>query len=115
MPERNPMTGTEVSRVETAYNGLPVGPYTVVRYWPRTEGAFALIERWSDTDDPGVWLIHSADGNLHLYGKTAASRRADPDVDARVGSGCSKKASTRVASILSTIIRPAITQVPSVT
>lgn len=53
MPERNPRTGTEVSRVETAYNGLPVGPYTVVRYWPRTEGAFALIERWSDTDDPG--------------------------------------------------------------
>lgn len=86
MPERNPMTGTEVSRVETAYNGLPVGPYTVVRYWPRTEGAFALIERWSDTDNPGgFWLIHSADGNLHLYGKTAASRRADPDVDARVG------------------------------
>ncbi|MEX5593614.1 SpvB/TcaC N-terminal domain-containing protein [Pseudomonas orientalis] len=86
MPERNPTTGAQLSRVVTAYNGLPVGPYTVVRHWPRIEGAFALIEHWSDSADPaGFWLIHSADGNLHVYGKTAASRRVDPLDDARVG------------------------------
>lgn len=86
MPERNPTTGALISRRVTAYRGLPVGPYDVVRYWPRTEGAFALIEHWSDTTDPsGFWLIHTPDGNLHLYGKTHASRRADPDDPQRVG------------------------------
>lgn len=85
MPERNPTTGALVSRSVSAYNGLPVGPYAVVRYWPRTEAAFALIEHWSDGDDPaGFWLVHSADGNLHMYGKTPASRCADPHEPAHV-------------------------------
>ncbi|WP_460131350.1 SpvB/TcaC N-terminal domain-containing protein [Pseudomonas sp. S1_E04] len=86
MPERNPDNGALISRPVNAYNGLPVGPYVVVRYWPRVEGAFARIEHWSDSADPaGFWLIHTADGNLHLYGKTHASRRADPDAPQRVG------------------------------
>lgn len=86
MPERNSDTGALISRSVSAYNGLPVGPYAVVRYWPRVEGAFARIEHWSDSADPaGFWLIHTADGNLHLYGKTHASRRADPDAPQHVG------------------------------
>ena len=86
MPERNRNTGALISRVVVDYKGLPVGPYDVVRYWPRTEGAFALIEHWSDSADPsGFWLIHTAQGDLHLYGKTHSSRCADPDDPQRVG------------------------------
>lgn len=53
--------------------------YRAIRYQPRIEGGFAKIERLISTDDAaGFWLIHSADGNLHVYGKTLASRRAEP-------------------------------------
>lgn len=53
--------------------------YRIVRYQPRIEGGFARIERWfSDDDAAGFWLIHSADGSTHMYGKTLASRRAEP-------------------------------------
>lgn len=54
--------------------------YAVTRYWPRTEREFDRIERWQSAGDPtGFWLIHSADGSQHLYGKTTAARMADPD------------------------------------
>jgi hypothetical protein len=79
--------GTIRSRTESTYNGVNVGPHTVVRYWPRVENDFALRERWqavtqpSEAEKPTFWLVHGADGSLHVYGKTAASRRADPDPD----------------------------------
>jgi len=86
MPERDPKTGALIGQRVTDYNGLPVGDYTVVRYWPRVESSFARIEHWADDDDAaGFWLVHGADGSLHLYGKTARSRRADPDLPQRVG------------------------------
>jgi hypothetical protein len=79
MPELD-AAGELKSRTESSYNGVDVGPHTVVRYWPRVESDFALRERWqADPDLPPFWLIHGADGSLHVYGKTAASRRADPD------------------------------------
>ena len=73
--------GTIKSRTENTYNGVDVGPHAVVRYWPRVENGFAFRERWQPVtaDQPPFWLIHGADGSLHVYGKTAASRRADPD------------------------------------
>ncbi|WP_095144914.1 SpvB/TcaC N-terminal domain-containing protein [Pseudomonas sp. Irchel s3b6] len=79
MPERT-KDGSLISRTETTYNGRPLGSeHKVVRHWPRVEGEFALIEHWSTTTDTaGFWLIHGADGSLHLYGKTEDSRRADP-------------------------------------
>lgn len=53
--------------------------YQKVRYQPRVEAGFARIERWlSETDAAGFWLIHTADGSIHMYGKTLASRRAEP-------------------------------------
>ena len=86
MPERDPTTGALIGERVTHYNRLPVGDYTVVRYWPRVERSFARVERWADDKDAaGFWLVHGADGSLHLYGKTAASRRADPDRPQRVG------------------------------
>ncbi|WP_339545651.1 SpvB/TcaC N-terminal domain-containing protein [Pseudomonas sp. RA_35y_Pfl2_P32] len=87
MPERNQDDGQPISRIVSTYRGLALGsPHTVVRHWPRVEGGFALIEHWSSATDPaGFWLVHSADGSLHLYGKTADSRRSDPNNPRHVG------------------------------
>ncbi|MFI8223960.1 SpvB/TcaC N-terminal domain-containing protein [Pseudomonas sp. NPDC085632] len=75
-------------REESVYNGVDIGPHRVVRYWPRVESDFALRERWQrqtgEADPPIFWLIHGADGSLHLYGKTAATRIADPDAPGRI-------------------------------
>lgn len=76
-------------RQASTYNGVEIGPHRVLRYWPRIESDFALRERWqrqsAEAVDEDFWLIHGADGSLHLYGKTAASRRADPDAPQRIG------------------------------
>ncbi|CAI8963973.1 SpvB/TcaC N-terminal domain-containing protein [Pseudomonas serboccidentalis] len=74
------------SRQENRYNGLEIGPHDVVRYGARMESDFALREYWQPQtgEQPGFWLIHGADGSLHLYGKTAAARQADPDDPLRV-------------------------------
>ena len=90
-PELN-SDGTLKSRVEDSYNAIPVGAHNVVRFWPRVESDFTLRERWQpvsaqgEPEEPPFWLIHGADGSLHVYGKTSASRRADPDDAHRVGS-----------------------------
>lgn len=85
MPERDG-SGKIISREESTYLDVTLGTHDVVRYWPRVEGAFSLIEHWSSaTDKPGFWLIHGADGSLHLFGKTRASRRADPKALEHVG------------------------------
>lgn len=79
--------GTIKSRLESTYNEVDIGSHTVVRYWPRVESDFALRERWQPQgDEPPFWLVHGSDGSLHVYGKTAASRRADPDNPLRVSS-----------------------------
>ncbi|KDD68326.1 virulence plasmid B protein [Pseudomonas mandelii PD30] len=85
MPELDD-EGKPTSRMETNYRGLPIGEHRVVRYWPRVESSFDLIELWrSDVTPQGFWLVHGADGSLHLYGKTEASRRAAPEAEDRVG------------------------------
>ncbi|TMU81699.1 toxin [Pseudomonas fluorescens] len=75
-------------REENTYNGVDIGPHRVVRYWPQIESDFALRERWQPQTreaDPAVfWLIHGADGSLHLYGKTEATRIADPDAPGHI-------------------------------
>ena len=86
MPERNETDGQPVARTVSEYRGVTVGEHRVVRYHPRVEGAFTLIEHWAtNADAAGFWLLHGADGSLHLYGKTLASRRADPNAHERVG------------------------------
>ncbi|WP_347901701.1 SpvB/TcaC N-terminal domain-containing protein [Pseudomonas purpurea] len=87
MPERDDK-GQIQSRPEDRYKGEPVGKHSVVRYWPRVEGAFGLIELWQSSTklaQPPFWLVHGADGSLHIYGKTEATRRADPQDALRVG------------------------------
>lgn len=80
MPERNAQTGALVFESVSTYRDLPLGQtYQVCRHWPRVEGAFERIERWQlNTSDPGFWLVHGADGTLHLYGKRPEARIANP-------------------------------------
>jgi hypothetical protein len=79
------------SRLESSYKGVDIGPHSVVRYTPQSEKGFALLERWQrvtsppEPEQPWFWLVHNADGSLHVYGKTTSSRRADPDDPLRVG------------------------------
>ncbi|MFZ3281541.1 SpvB/TcaC N-terminal domain-containing protein [Pseudomonas sp.] len=74
--------GSLKTREESRYDGVDIGAHSVLRYWPQVESGFALCERWQRQTreaDPAIfWLIHGADGSLHLYGKTEATRIADP-------------------------------------
>ncbi|WP_053150504.1 SpvB/TcaC N-terminal domain-containing protein [Pseudomonas sp. Pf153] len=70
-----------------SYRGLDLGTdYQVARYFPRIEGSFERIEHWRSVDDfPGFWLVHGADGSLHLYGINSSSRSTDLEDHLRVG------------------------------
>ncbi|KRP46694.1 Insecticide toxin TcdB middle/C-terminal region [Pseudomonas libanensis] len=80
LPERD-AEGALISRRLSSFNDVPLpGAYTVTRHFPRVEGRFDRIEHWqSATDTAGFWLIQSADGSQHFYGKTPLARIADPD------------------------------------
>lgn len=85
-PERDAQ-GAIKSRGETLYRGLMVGPHNVVRYFPRVETSFGLIEFWRSGLNPeGFWLVHGSDGSLHLFGKAEAARIADPQDSLHVAS-----------------------------
>jgi RHS repeat-associated protein len=60
--------------------------YRVRRYRPRLEGLFARIERWSRLGDPRDthWRSISRDNVTTVYGKTSASRIADPNSPSRI-------------------------------
>ena len=62
------------------------GVYRVTRYRPRIEGLFARIERWTNLTDPSdtYWRSISRDNAATFYGKTAASRIADPADPTRI-------------------------------
>jgi hypothetical protein len=85
MPEKSD-DGEVIGKTVAAYNGINLGNHRVVRYHPRVEGSFDLIEHWSTTTNTaGFWLIHAADGTLHIYGKAQNARRADPNDPTHVG------------------------------
>lgn len=86
MPELDD-DGNLKSRSETTYRDRPIPAHTVVSYRARIESDFSLRECWHPADGGApFWLVHGADGTLHVYGKTAASRRADPADPLRVSS-----------------------------
>ena len=60
--------------------------YRIQAYRPRIEGLFARIERWTNEAIPSdtFWRSISRDNVTTWYGKTAASRIADPADPARV-------------------------------
>ena len=59
--------------------------YAVKCYRPRVEGLFARIERWTNQKSGDVyWRSISKDNVTTCYGKTAASRIADPANSSRI-------------------------------
>ncbi|CAI8698577.1 Toxin subunit YenB [Pseudomonas chlororaphis] len=81
VPEVDENGGAVVKTNVSTYGGVAVGgTYSVTRYLPRVEGGFDLIEYWQPIDNISTdfWLVHGADGQLHLLGKTSAGRLADP-------------------------------------
>ncbi|EJL02176.1 insecticidal toxin complex protein TcaC1 [Pseudomonas fluorescens Q2-87] len=86
LPERDTQGNIRSTRVDR-YNSLELErTYTVTRHFPRIESSFERIEYWSPAPgEPGFWLVHGADGSLHVYGKNHSARRADPRDARRVG------------------------------
>lgn len=86
IPERD-RNGAIQRESVSRYSDLDLNKtYEVTRHYPRVESDFARIEHWRSADDlPGFWLMHGADGSLHLFGKNKTSRIADPDDDQKVG------------------------------
>jgi RHS repeat-associated protein len=60
--------------------------YRIRRYRPRVEGLFALIERWTDADDSRqtFWRVVDRSNRTQWFGRTAASRIADPSDPTRI-------------------------------
>ncbi|MFG2104616.1 SpvB/TcaC N-terminal domain-containing protein [Micromonospora echinaurantiaca] len=57
--------------------GTPVAGHTVQRFRPRTEGAFARVERWTrDSDGDVHWRTLSGSNLLAVYGRDSNSRIA---------------------------------------
>lgn len=53
--------------------------WNIVRYVPRVEGGFALIEQWTDSGTRlSYWKVLSADNVTSYYGVTSNGRIADP-------------------------------------
>ena len=73
------------SREAIADRTIGADTFSIRRYRPRIEGAFARIERWTRLRDGEVhWRSISPDNHLTLYGSTADSRVADPADPRRV-------------------------------
>jgi len=80
IPELDPYGAIVVTTV-SQYGGHTLDqPYRVIRYFPRIEGGFARIERWTPTTTTtgDFWLIHDTGGQLHCMGKSPEARIADP-------------------------------------
>lgn len=61
------------------------GVFDVVAYRPRTEGLYSRIERWRDrTSGDTHWRVTSKTNVTSVFGRTAATRIADPDDPAKV-------------------------------
>ncbi|QEL82827.1 toxin (plasmid) [Bacillus sp. JAS24-2] len=87
VPERNEQ-GQVVTRQTDTFQGISLGEiFTVTRYFPRIEGVFHLLEYWETQEGSKTapfWLIHSADGILHCFGKNTQSRIASPDDSTKI-------------------------------
>ena len=74
VPKMTRSSGGELKYLETVR-----GDWTVREYWPRTEGAFTRIERWSKQGNPAdtYWRTISTSNTTSLYGHTANSKILD--------------------------------------
>ena len=65
--------------------GDSADPWTVQRFRPRVEGAFARIERWKrDLDGRTYWRTISRENVKRIYGRSDQARLTDPDDSSRV-------------------------------
>lgn len=67
---------------ENHFRGIALAHrYHVQRFFPRVESDFNRIECWTQIDSQAApfWLLHSADGCVHLYGINELGRVADPE------------------------------------
>ncbi|MFE5616105.1 SpvB/TcaC N-terminal domain-containing protein [Streptomyces sp. NPDC056524] len=72
-------------RPDGAPHRAAVDGFTVQRYRPRVEGAFARIERWTHEETHEAhWRVLSADNVLTVYGGDEGSRVSDPEEPGRV-------------------------------
>ena len=85
LPERNAQ-GAIVSTQVDRFRGLALNAtYRVTRHFPRVEGGFERIEHWqATTSESSFWLVHGADGSLHLYGKRDSAKLFPPDAPHKV-------------------------------
>lgn len=78
VPERD-ADGTIVTTTTHSYGSVSLSAsHTVIRFFPRVEGAFHRLEYWQDESGADFWLLHQNDGSLHMFGKTDAARIYDP-------------------------------------
>jgi RHS repeat-associated protein len=70
----HPVKGGESQFLETKH-----GDWTVRNYWPRTEGSFTRIERWSKQDNPAdtYWKTISPSNVTSFFGETSNSKIMD--------------------------------------
>ena len=63
----------------------PRDGYRIQRYRPRVEGLFARIERWTRESTGDMhWRVATRDNVVHVYGRGAGARIADPAAPDRV-------------------------------
>jgi RHS repeat-associated protein len=80
VPELTPNAQGDWQRERVQRDG-----YVITRYRPRIEGLFARIERWTRSSDGDTyWRSISKDNVTTCYGRTPASRVADPQDPRRV-------------------------------
>lgn len=78
----DPSTGTVTWAPQ---DSTPNPTHHVTRYRPRIEGLFARIERWTyQTTGETFWRAITKDNVTSIYGRSPASRLADPDDPSRV-------------------------------
>ena len=60
------------------------GDYTVKRYRPRTEGAFARIEKIHHASHGVYWKVTTKDNIATIFGRSKANRIANPDNESQI-------------------------------
>lgn len=77
----NPQGGPDIEMRETL-TGVPLGEgYRVSRYQPRIITEFSRLEFWEPAEGgakKAFWVMYSPDGQVHLLGKNAHARVANP-------------------------------------
>jgi RHS repeat-associated protein len=75
---------SEVEELVPVGASRSAGGYAIQRYQPRTEGGFALIERWTDAAGLAHWRTRDGSNVSRTYGASSGARLADPANASRI-------------------------------